>query len=289
MKYYTLLFLLFSFSCQAQQTEHITTEIDYFPEKKDEISEENYRKAINTLNRTYEAIKKDSNHFNYMDHLNIATAFVMLKEPKEKVLNQFELAKAENLENTAILFPQIYSKESLIDYYSSMEYDSIVQKLNEITANKKEKALDIVAYAEQHQFDLDLVRLMADISEKDQKYRFTKDNWQKQQVLDSLNMVSIDSLYNQYLTYIGLKMVGKKFNTAMWAVIQHADLERQEFYLPIIHQAVKDGELASTPLKMLIDRIYRGKYGNQIFGSQSNGDLADDETIRQVKLKYGLE
>lgn len=84
-------------------------------------------------------------------------------------------------------------------------------------------------------------------------------------------------------------MVGEKFSHTMWAVIQHSELEQQEFYLPVVHKAVQDGDLKSVPLGMLIDRIYIRKYGYQIFGSQSGGDLADVETIKKVKLKYGLD
>ena len=44
----------------------------------------------------------------------------------------------------------------------------------------------------------------------------------------------------------------------------------------------------TTPLKMLIDRVYKQKYGYQIFGSQSGGELATDDIIKKVKSEYGL-
>lgn len=82
--------------------------------------------------------------------------------------------------------------------------------------------------------------------------------------------------------------MGENYQIAMKIVIQHADLEDQEKYLPIVYQAVKDGELFSSSLKLLIDRVYNKKYGYQIFGSQSGVDLADDETIQKVKNEFGL-
>ena len=53
-------------------------------------------------------------------------------------------------------------------------------------------------------------------------------------------------------------------------------------------QAVNDNELQPTPLKMLIDRVWTRNYGLQIFGSQAGVELADDETIEEVKAKYDL-
>ncbi|KEO75416.1 hypothetical protein [Anditalea andensis] len=288
MKYFTLFLLFFSLSCQGQQKNQIIIDLDYFPDQKENVSDQSYHKAINILKITYDNVKNNSNQLNYADHINLATAFVYLKEPKSKVLEQFEQAKEKGLEETAELFPIIYSKESLRDYFSSAEYDSIVFKYKEIVANKKEEVFDLVAYTDQNQFDYDLVKFMADLAERDQRHRKANDNWENQNYLDSINILSIDSLFKQHKKYIGKSMVGEKFSHTMWAVIQHSELEQQEFYLPIVHKAVQDGDLKPVPLGMLIDRIYLKKYGYQIFGSQSGVDLADDETIQKVKFKYGL-
>jgi hypothetical protein len=51
---------------------------------------------------------------------------------------------------------------------------------------------------------------------------------------------------------------------------------------------VKIGELPEVPLKMLIDRICMKKFGYQIFGSQSGGELADNSIIQVVKEEYGF-
>jgi hypothetical protein len=74
----------------------------------------------------------------------------------------------------------------------------------------------------------------------------------------------------------------------VWLVIQHADLLYQEKYLPLIAKTVEAGELAKVPLRMLIDRIYHKKTGQQIFGSQGGVPFVDDKTIQEVKKKYNL-
>ena len=65
-----------------------------------------------------------------------------------------------------------------------------------------------------------------------------------------------------------------------------------EKYLPVVHIAVKEKELSTTPLKMLIDRYYGLKYGYQVFGSQSSDfgfKMADEKKRKEIKLKYGIE
>ena len=286
---YTLLLFISSviFSCNSQLEKKITTELDYFPEQRTDVTDEKYRKWINSLKNTYEYIKADSGQLVYADHLNIATAFIKLKEPKQKVLDQFYLAQRKDLESTAEIFPMIYrSFKSVEGYLSEAEYDSLLAKFEKVMANKVEEVIDPVGYAEEGGYNTELVKLMASLAEKDQEYRMS--DMYKQQLIDQENIQTIDSLFEKHQSYIGRTLVGEKYKSTMWLVIQHSDLEHQEMYLPIVHQSVKDGELPPTALKMLIDRVYKKKYGYQIFGSQSGGELATDDIIEKVKSEYGL-
>ena len=141
--------------------------------------------------------------------------------------------------------------------------------------------------------DKDLVRSMKLIVNEDQKYRseghdyFIK-NLEKQTEIDSINIIKIDSLYEQYGTYIGRTLVGESNEYAMWAVIQHASLEKQEYYLPIVQKAVEDFELKDGPFKMLIDRVYSRRYAYQIFGSQQEVELGSKGQLKKAKKKFNL-
>ncbi|MEL6562137.1 MAG: DUF6624 domain-containing protein [Bacteroidota bacterium] len=286
---YPLLFIIFLtfVSCSSQKEREITTEIDYLPEQKAEVSDEDYRKWTSSLKITYEQIKSDSGNIVYVDHLNIATAFIKLKESRQKVLDQFLLAQEKDLVSTAEVFPLIYkSSESVVGYLSELEYDSLLEKFATVMANKVEIKIDPTEYAKENNLNVELVQLMAYLQEKDQEFRLS--DMSKQQLVDEENIQIIDSLYDIHKKYIGSSLVGIEYRNSMWAVIQHSDLEHQEKYLPIVHQGVIDGELPDTPLKMLIDRVYKKKYGYQIFGSQSGGALADDATVEKVKNEYGL-
>jgi len=107
---------------------------------------------------------------------------------------------------------------------------------------------------------------------------------------DLKNQKPIDSLYNIHKTHLGSSLVGEKYKSIMWLVIQHSNVKMMEKYLPIIHQAVQNNELGEGPLKMLIGRFYGLKYGYQIFGSQSGFNFKDDDkaTSDAIKKKYNL-
>lgn len=273
-------------SSKGQTTKVISTEIGYIPEQRAEVSDEAYRKWTMALRNTYESINADGGKIVYADHLNIATAFIELKEPKQRVLDQFYLAQQNDLESTAGIFPLIYtSPESVANYLSESEYDSLLEMFAEVMANKKETNVDPTEYAIQNNFDIELVKLMADLKEKDQEFRNDMD---KQEPIDQRNIHITDSLFEIHRKYIGVSLVGEEYQHAMWGVVQHADIEHQEKYLPVVHEGVTNGELPETPLKMLIDRVYLKKYGYQIFGSQAGVALADDVTISKVKKEYGL-
>ena len=77
----------------------------------------------------------------------------------------------------------------------------------------------------------------------------------------------------------------------MWAVIQHSNIETMEKYLPIMHEAIKKGNLSEGTIKLTIDRIYCAKYNYQPFGSQFGGDCksSSKEVREKVKAKYGFK
>ena len=280
--------LFFSCNNVVPEEKEITTELYYYPEQQADITNKKYRRWTIALKSVYEKIEADSGKISNIGHLNIATAFMELQGPKQTVLDQFYLAQQKNLESTAEGFPMIYSSFEKVDgYLTQLEYDSMINKFKVIMANKvEEEVIDPETYAKEGGYDVELVKLMASLLEKDQEFRMSDIG--KQQLVDQKNISIIDSLFQVYESYIGKTLVGEKYQGVMKIVIQHADLGDQVKYLPIVHQAVKDSELSSSFLKLLIDRVYNRKYGYQIFGSQAGVDLADDETIRQVKNEFGL-
>lgn len=283
-----LLLIALLFSCHSEAQTEYKTEIGYFPEQREGVNDEGYRKGVASLKETYARIKEDNLQIAYADHINIASAFSLLKEPQDKIMKELTLAQEKDLETTAQVFIMAVKSPSSFNL-TQQQYDSLLVKFTAIVAAMEEDVFDLDAYVQKGGFNKELVSFMQQLREKDQRYRGLNKDMEKQQLLDAANMLALDSLYAVHGRYIGTSLVGEEFSSTMWAVIQHADLARQEKYLPVVWQAVKEGELHETPFKMLLDRVHVKKYGYQIFGSQSNRPLASEEIIAEVKRKYSLK
>ena len=69
--------------------------------------------------------------------------------------------------------------------------------------------------------------------------------------------------------WLGKDAVGIKANSALFLVIQHAELDIQKKYLPIMQQAVQDKKANGQDLALLEDRIAMREKRKQRYGSQT--------------------
>lgn len=263
--------------------------LEYKPVQREGVTQEKFDYAKMILSETKKDVEKNLNTFNVVNYFNLLSAFLELKEPEPNV--QIAFNKFKNSEESC---------EYIIFYWSKVadnpKYAIIRNSFAEAEKTCQAKAVaevpfNLADYAKANNLNPDLVKQIIEINENDQMYRLDKDvDWSKQTPLDLKNQQLIEELFKKYKTYIGAKLVGKKYESIMWSVIQHSNLKMMEKYLPIVHKAVKANELDSTPLKMLIDRIYWLKFNYQIFGSQQQSvKIADEKTRNSVIKKYGLK
>lgn len=290
----TFVILITILSCRAQSNETVFTEKNFDNEfftyqaiQKDGVSKENFDYAQMILSETKKALKNDVKNYNVAHYWNIATAFSTLKERKKNI--EVVFIKATKSQGVCEYFESFKKVKNHFSQNIPVLYEREQKKCFE-KANIVEH-LDLIQYSDANSLDLKLVQLFYQIDEDDKRFRdsdYAK-NESKQIELDKKNQEIIDSLYNKYKSYIGISMVGKKFNHVMWEVIQHSNLGMMEKYLPVILKAVQNNELNKTTFKMLIDRIYWQKYDFQIFGSQKGIRIADDKTRSEIIKKYGIE
>ncbi len=146
----------------------------------------------------------------------------------------------------------------------------------------------------------ELVRQLAAIEERDQRYRkeirameaTTKKNphrreelEQLQADLDAQNIAEVRSIISEY-GYPGKQLVGDKCEVA-FMVIQNAELETQKEYLPVLEMAADNGDIPWFSLMRMMDRIdtqegrlqlygttvYRRDWGNQIDVYRAGDDV----------------
>lgn len=120
--------------------------------------------------------------------------------------------------------------------------------------------------------------------------------WAIQNLSDSINTIYITQLIDK-MGYPGKSIVGDQASTA-FLVIQHADLEVQEKYLPVLREAADAGEMRWSSLALLIDRIEMRNERPQIYGSQVRRDpetgehyfaqIKDPHNVDKVRAEVGL-
>jgi len=262
--------------------------LNFKPEKKQEVSQEKFNYASMILSETKKATKENPDNFNLADYFNILFAFLNLDVPDDAL----DIAYKKFSSTPG-------SCEYLISFKDKVNQGTIYDRIRSRYMADLDKCNGLPKKAEQpdqkndRTEKLPLVKLMDDILKQDQQFRSTglpnEDSATKQKKFDIKNQESIDSLFKVHRTYVGKSMVGEKYQSVMWIVIQHSDLGRMEKYLPIISKATLSKELPEVNLKMLIDRIYAIKYKYQIFGSQGGVKLADEKTIQSVRAQYNLK
>jgi hypothetical protein len=121
-----------------------------------------------------------------------------------------------------------------------------------------------------------LMKELEEIHDEDQRAR--KNGYSNEtKNVDAINLTKITAIIDKY-GWLGKDIVGEKGNSALFLVIQHSNVETLEKYLPLVREAVKNGNAQGTQLALMEDRalMWRGKkqiYGSQVRGiTRENGD-----------------
>ena len=120
--------------------------------------------------------------------------------------------------------------------------------------------------------------------------------WKTINEKDSINLIAVKKILDER-GWLGPEVVGGRGNTTLFLVIQHADLETQEHYLPMMREAVKNGKARGSSLALLEDRVAMRNGKEQIYGSQIHrkedgsfyvNDLQEPEYVNQRRAEVGL-
>jgi len=107
--------------------------------------------------------------------------------------------------------------------------------------------------------------------------------WTLISMQDSINEAQVIQIIEER-GWIGKSLVGGQANAALWLVIQHAPLETQEKYLPLLKESVKKKESRGNHLALLEDRILMRNGKPQTYGSQITRDeITDKQVVYEIK------
>lgn len=91
--------------------------------------------------------------------------------------------------------------------------------------------------------------------------------WQDILKKDSINLIKVSKILDER-GWPSKKIIGKRGTSTLFLVIQHANQEAQEKYLPLIEKAVADNNLPKRQYAMFYDRLVLRRGERQIYGTQ---------------------
>lgn len=201
------------------------------------------------------------------DRYNAACSYALAGEKDSALYHLYRLAdgnsKYKNLSH-------LTSDSDLNALHGEEKWDEIVAyvKANKEFAEKDLEKPLVVMLDSIYELDQSLRLRSRDLMEE---FGWNSDTVQKLWVTinyqDSINELAITNLLDER-GWLGADIVGGKGNNTLFLVIQHAPIETQQKYLPMMRQAVKDGKARGSSLALLEDRVNLRTGKKQIYGSQ---------------------
>ncbi|AUC15866.1 hypothetical protein BTO06_12205 [Tenacibaculum sp. SZ-18] len=270
-----------------------------------------YKALINTADSLYNA----------KDYKNSATAYQNAfdsNEGKAYPRDRYNAACAFALagDSEKAFYHLIYSAEHPRIKYKNYNHITTDSDLNSLHNDAKwEKLIKLVKVnKDEAEEDLDkpLVAILDTIYREDQTYRKQigkieekygrdsdemKKHWELINEKDAINLIKVQKILDER-GWLSSKIIGNQGNSTLFLVIQHSPLKVQERYLPMMREAVKNGNARASSLALLEDRVSLRKGGKQIYGSQIGRDqetgeyfvlpLIDPENVDKRRAKVGL-
>lgn len=89
----------------------------------------------------------------------------------------------------------------------------------------------------------------------------------EQQQVDETNFLRLEEIIREH-GWPSAELVGERANGVAWLIMQHASIERQQRYLPLLRQAVSETQARASMLALLEDEIALAEEGEQIYGTE---------------------
>lgn len=203
-----------------------------------------------------------------------------------------------NFISEGYMLDEIKNDDNFQGLHNSDEWESFIGYIDSMTANynnELRKKLNKIQYEDQG------IRLLLLNVQKSKGLSSPTTLLIREEMkqIDSINAIKVQQIIDEF-GWLGESKISSEANQTLFLTIQHVDdLIVQEKYLPILGQAVKDGNAEAWQFAFLTDRILmnQGKY--QIFGTQIIiGEKPEDsyivplqnpEKVDELRQEVGLE
>lgn len=230
------------------------------------------------------------------DRYNAACSWALANQPDSAFVQLVKIAENGNYTN----YGHITTDTDLNSLHNDERWSTVI----EIVKANQEK--------EEAKLDKPLVKILDTIYQEDQTYRMQlnevekKYGWKSDEIKahwkiilekDSINLIKVKKILDER-GWLGADVLGYQGNFTLFLVIQHSDTKTQEKYLPMMREAVKNGNAKVRNLALLEDRVYLSQGRKQVYGSQIGQDiktgeyyvlpLMDPENVDKRRADVGL-
>jgi hypothetical protein len=230
------------------------------------------------------------------------------RRSKHSALSHLRAARCASMCGEALRSDQLVEAAAEINWDETLQILNSPKQFPELAGapndNFVEKAkVTATKTAECQGIDFGLMHRLAAIREADQWYRANHDSVrsafgsgspQHKQFLsewvhsDSMNMVEIEKLFHA-IGYPGKSLVGPRQASTAWLVLQHAPLDKQEKWLPLIAKAADTGECLKADWAYLLDRVRMRKNQPQVYGSQVVRDTSGGWVLHPIEDEANVD
>jgi len=240
-----------------------------------------------------EAFAALGNKGSLVDRYNAACSWAIANQPDSSFVQLLKIAEDGNYTD----LKYITSDPDLTSLHTDERWNLLIGK---IEFNRKD-------------FDEYLMSVLDTIYQEDQGYRlraheienkFGRESEEMKahvKILlekDSMHLIIVENILEER-GWLGADIIGNQGTITLFLVIQHSNFETQERYLPMMREAVKNGNAHASHLALLEDRVALGKGEKQIYGSQIGQDsatgeyylspLLDPDNVDKRRAEVGLD
>lgn len=251
-----------SFAQDMERYMELTKEAQTLYEKKD------YAKAGHKFSEAFAAL---SNKGMIQDRYKAASAWALANQPDSAFVNLFKIIESGYYTNTT----EVLSDSTFVSLRTDNRWKTLIDTLSGAEAKLDKSLITILdtIFHEDQQYRQQL-------GEIEKKYgrdsKELKAHWKIIEEKDSINLTKVRTILDER-GWLGKDIVGPQGNQTLFLVIQHADLEIQKQYLPIMREAAEKGDANGADLALLEDRVALRMGKKQIYGSQIGRDLKTGE------------
>ena len=279
-----LLLLLISF-CNAQQQEYDASIL------KAELlfSKKDFKNAAIEYSN---AFKTPGWKGQPQDRFNAAIAWTLIGKNDSAFFNLYRLAQKTRF----LDYQMLISENDLTPLYNGKRWSDLLRLVNPNNEIYNDSLAFILTkiYDNDQVYRLSMDSIRSYFGKLSTEYKDLISSMSKQ---DSLNQIVVLQIIDNY-GWMSMNEIGKKGNSALWLVIQHAQLEIQEKYYPIMQAAVVNNKASKTDLAYLQDRILIRQGKKQLYGTQYKIDsvskvmklwkIEDPENLNKRRETIGL-